>query len=52
MAKGNSMSFNVRTLTIIALVGFGILHLIGGIMVSHAAHDRAVENSSPEIRGD
>jgi hypothetical protein len=46
------MWFNVRTLTIIAVVGFGILHLIAGTIVSRASHDRPAESSSTGVRGD
>jgi hypothetical protein len=47
-----SMPFNARTLTIIAVVGFGILHLIGGIIISRASDDRPAESSLAAIHGD
>jgi hypothetical protein len=47
-----SMSFRVRMLMIIAVVAFGALHLMGGIVLSHASHDQPVQDSSAAMRGD
>jgi hypothetical protein len=44
--------FNARTLTIMIVVGFGILHLIGGILMSRASDDRPAENSFAALHGD
>jgi hypothetical protein len=47
-----SMPLNARTMTIIAVVGFGILHLIGVIIMSRASDDRPAESSLAAIHGD
>jgi hypothetical protein len=46
-----AMSFGVRMLTAIAVIGFGILHLIGGARLSHGSNDRPTQNSISAIHG-
>ena len=47
-----AMSVSVRMLTATAVIGFGILHLIGGARLSHGSNHRPTQNSISAIHGD
>jgi hypothetical protein len=57
MANGNDarvsrLNTSTSLLIAVAIVGFGVLHVVGEIMLNNASHTRSTEGSLIAIHGD